>query len=153
MGGGRPLAGGARGHRESEEAAVLRGATLNTAAQRASIRRRLAALGVEAQLGPTIADAKAAPTDEVAKFTLAKKEVLLTPGFESSDVKARLGHYRQSAVALANLAGVLWVPRESAATRLAIAIARRLARAHGGDVQAANDPGGGARATLTLPCG
>jgi signal transduction histidine kinase len=36
-------------------------------------------------------------------------------------------------------------------TGLGLAIARRLARAHGGDVEAANDPGGGARATLSLP--
>jgi signal transduction histidine kinase len=36
-------------------------------------------------------------------------------------------------------------------TGLGLAIARRLARAHGGDVEAANDPGGGARATLRLP--
>jgi signal transduction histidine kinase len=36
-------------------------------------------------------------------------------------------------------------------TGLGLAIARRLARAQGGEVEAANDPGGGARATLTLP--
>jgi signal transduction histidine kinase len=36
-------------------------------------------------------------------------------------------------------------------TGLGLAIARRLARAHGGDVEAANDHDGGARATLTLP--
>ena len=36
-------------------------------------------------------------------------------------------------------------------TGLGLAIARRLARAHGGVVEATNDPGGGARATLSLP--
>ena len=34
---------------------------------------------------------------------------------------------------------------------LGLAIARRLARAHGGDVRAANDPAGGARLTVELP--
>ena len=41
--------------------------------------------------------------------------------------------------------------RPPGGTGLGLAIARRLARAHGGDIEAANDPGGGARATLTLP--
>jgi signal transduction histidine kinase len=36
-------------------------------------------------------------------------------------------------------------------TGLGLAIARRLARAHGGDVEAANDPGGGARTTMVVP--
>jgi signal transduction histidine kinase len=36
-------------------------------------------------------------------------------------------------------------------TGLGLAIARRLARAHGGDIEAANDLVGGARATVTLP--
>jgi signal transduction histidine kinase len=34
---------------------------------------------------------------------------------------------------------------------LGLAIARRLARAHGGDVRAGNEPGGGARLTVELP--
>jgi signal transduction histidine kinase len=39
---------------------------------------------------------------------------------------------------------------DGAGARLGLAIARRLARAHGGDLAAANGPRGGARATLTL---
>ena len=35
---------------------------------------------------------------------------------------------------------------------LGLAIARRLARAHGGEIEAANAPGGGARVTVTLSC-
>jgi signal transduction histidine kinase len=41
--------------------------------------------------------------------------------------------------------------RAGAHSGLGLAIARRLARAHGGDVHAANDPSGGARLTVELP--
>jgi signal transduction histidine kinase len=108
---------------------------LDTADQRDAVSRRLAALGVEAQLGPTVPDAKAAidaadPKDKVdmsAKMALANKPVLLTPGFEQGAPRARLDSYRQSAVTAGNLAGLVWVPRESTATRLAIALGAGLA--------------------------
>lgn len=43
--------------------------------------------------------------------------------------------------------------REEGGSGLGLAIARQLARAHGGDLTAANHPQGGAVFTLTLPCG
>lgn len=43
--------------------------------------------------------------------------------------------------------------REEGGTGLGLAIARQLAQAHGGDLVAANHPGGGAVFTLTLPVG
>ena len=41
--------------------------------------------------------------------------------------------------------------RETGGNGLGLPITRNIARAHGGDVELSNRPGGGARATLTLP--
>jgi signal transduction histidine kinase len=113
--------------RRDEAMAVLRDATLDDRAGQDAVTRRLLALGVEAQLGLTVADAKAVPTDMAAKLALAKKAVVLTPALQGRDGKKQLGGYRQLPFALPNVAGVLWVPRESAATRLAIALGAGLA--------------------------
>jgi signal transduction histidine kinase len=127
---------GREAHLRDQAVAVLRTASLDTAAQREAISRRLAALGVEAQLSPTVLDAKPAvdgadakqiAVDMTAKQALVNKPVLLTPGFEQGDPKARIESYRQSAVVVGQLAGVLWVPRESTATRWAIALGAGLA--------------------------
>jgi signal transduction histidine kinase len=108
--------------REQAAVAALRGARLDSAASRTDIARRLEALGVEAQLAPTIADAKAAPDVRSSKVALAEKPVLDTVAAGDSDVKQRLARYRTATVTLPGVAGQLWVPRESAATRWAIAL-------------------------------
>ncbi|HWH93045.1 MAG TPA: ATP-binding protein, partial [Baekduia sp.] len=64
------------------------------------------------------------------------------PGFAAADLPRVFDPLFRSDRARAGATG---------GTGLGLAIARRLARAHGGEVEAANDPGGGARATLTLP--
>jgi signal transduction histidine kinase len=64
------------------------------------------------------------------------------PGFAEADLPSVFDPLFRSDRARAGATG---------GTGLGLAIARRLARAHGGDVEAANGPGGGARATLTLP--
>jgi signal transduction histidine kinase len=107
---------------------VVRGVTVFDQPSAKRIATRLQRLGVEAQLGPTMLDAKAAadPTlDEAARTKLATavKPLVVTPGIEGTDVKERLGDYRQAIVALPNVAGQLWVRRESASTRWAIALA------------------------------
>ena len=113
-------------HRRDEAVAVLRTAQLDTAAQRDALARRLAALGVRAQLGRSVPDIKVA--DEVAaKIALAGKPEVLTPGLDGADVKAQPQRYRQSAISVGSVAGVLWVPRESTATRWAIALGAGLA--------------------------
>ena len=119
-------------HRRDAAVAVLRTARLDTAAQRDAVARRLAALGVEAQLGPSPtygkfpADAKTTAA-VAAKIALADKPVVQTPGLEGADIKARPRRYRESAITAGRVAGVLWVSRESPATRWAIAMGAGLA--------------------------
>jgi signal transduction histidine kinase len=118
---------GREDRRERAAVAVLRGASLGSEADRADVVRRLTALGVEAQLGPTVVDAKASPDLPAKKLALSGKPVVTTAGFEDPDAKQRLARYRTSTVTLPDLAGELWVPRESAATRWAVALGAGLA--------------------------
>jgi signal transduction histidine kinase len=113
--------------RERAAIAVLSGASLDSEADRADVVRRLTALGVEAQLGPTVVDATASPDVAAKKLGLVGKPVVTTAGFEDPDAKQRLARYRTSTVTLPDLAGELWVPRESAATRWAVALGAGLA--------------------------
>ncbi len=110
---------GQEAHREHQALAALNGVNLEDPAQRDAVTRRLAALDVEARLGPNMVDARA-PADVAAKEALGAKPVVVTAGLETG--KQPLAHYRQTLVALPNVAGLLWVPRESAATRWAIAL-------------------------------
>jgi signal transduction histidine kinase len=116
---------------------ALRGGTLYTEAGRTRIADRLAQLGVEAQLGPLMADAKGASAiveDKTADATEAKarlakialsKPVLQTPGLQGPDIKQRLHGYRESTVVLPAIAGQVWVRTESSGTRWAVALLRR----------------------------
>ena len=124
---------GREAHRLDQAVAVLRTAALDTPAQRKAVSSRLGALGVEAQLAPTVVDAKIATDpkfaadpklakDMAAKMAVANKPLLETVGFQQGLEKTRLDSYRQSAIALQQVAGLLWVPRESPATRWAIAL-------------------------------
>jgi signal transduction histidine kinase len=112
--------------RERRAVAAIAGASLFDGTQRATLARRLAAIGVEAQLGASEKALKV-NADVSAKAAPAGKPVLVTPGLESGDAKLRLTHDRQVQIALPNLVGLLWVPRESAATRWAIALGAGLA--------------------------
>jgi signal transduction histidine kinase len=126
---------GREDHRLAQAKDALRGASLFDEPTRVRIANRLAQIGIEAQLGATPADAKAAadPTatevkpgpdaDAAAvKRALAQQPILQTPGVLSADFKQRLRGYRQVSVALPDIAGQLWVPRESAGTRWAFAL-------------------------------
>jgi signal transduction histidine kinase len=121
-------------HRLAEASDVLRGASLDTRQGRAHLLERLTALGVEAQVGPTMDRAKAAAEGAIveqkiasdadaaaAKLALAKP-LVVTPALLAGDTKQRLENYRQSIVVLPGVAGQLWVPRESAGTRWAFAL-------------------------------
>jgi signal transduction histidine kinase len=112
--------------RERQAMAALIAVNLNDPAQRDALIRRLIALGVEAQLGPNKLALKAAAAIS-AKSALAGKPVVLTPGFETGKFKRNSEGYRRSTVSLPTVAGLLWVPRESAATRSAIALGAGLA--------------------------
>jgi signal transduction histidine kinase len=109
-------------HREAQALAVVRDADVGDPDTHGALVRKLSALGVEAQLGPWSGDPKAVVDAAKAKLALAAKPALLTPAVASGDVKRRLGRYRQTTVAEQNVAGFLWTPRESAATRWAIAL-------------------------------
>jgi len=141
---------GREAHRRDQAVAVLRNARLDTPAHRDAVVHDLAALGVEAQLGPTGAEAKiAGVTDRkvadatnpdvveatnpkvtdamAAKLALAGKPELLTAAFAQGDPKPHLERYWQVPVATSTVGGLLWVPRESAATRWAITLGAGLA--------------------------
>jgi signal transduction histidine kinase len=114
---------------EQQAIALVRGADISTEDGRAQLERSLAAIGAEAQLGPAFDSLKGAIAADDATLAAAKakladagKPVVTTPALQSADFKRKLGHYRQATVADASAAGYVWVPRESAATRWAIAL-------------------------------
>jgi signal transduction histidine kinase len=111
---------GREDHRERQALAALTAVDLNDPTQRDTVTHRLMKLGVEAQLGPNGLDSRAA--DVSAKLALAGKPVVVTPGLKTGKFKPNLAHYRQRTVSLPGAAGLLWVQRESAATRWAIAL-------------------------------
>jgi signal transduction histidine kinase len=139
---------GREAHRRDQALGVLRTAQLDSRAHRDAVLRGLAALRVEAQLGPAGAPTKIADVDRkvadaanqvagatkpevtdamAAKLALAGKPELLTAAFTQGDPKPRLDRYRQVPVATAAVGGLLWVPRESPATRWAVALGAGLA--------------------------
>jgi signal transduction histidine kinase len=108
--------------REAQALTAVRNADFKDPASVEAIARKLSAIGVEAQLGPSVADLKATDDAVKTKLAFAAKPALITPAAESGDLKRQLGRYRQTTVAEDNVAGFLWIPRESAATRWALAL-------------------------------
>jgi signal transduction histidine kinase len=107
-------------HLEQQALAALKGLDLTAPVERDAVTRRLTALGVQVRLGPNVMDGAKVAGAVSAKLAMTGKPVLVTPGLET--VKQPFAHYRQTPVALPNVAGLLWVPRESGATRWAIAL-------------------------------
>jgi len=112
---------GQEDHRERQALAVLKGVDVMDPVERDAAARRLTALGVQAQVGPSAVGANVANA-VAAKLALSGKPVLMTAGIKSGEAKQSSAHYRRTMVALPNVAGLLWVPRESAATRWAITL-------------------------------
>jgi signal transduction histidine kinase len=112
---------GREAHRGQRAIAVLNAANLNDAAQRRAAVSRLLALGVQARLGPNKLKLKAAAAAS-AKRVLAGTPIVVTPGAETDKFKRHPAGYRRSIVSLRNVAGSMWVPRESSSTRWAITL-------------------------------
>jgi signal transduction histidine kinase len=108
-------------HRERQALAALKGLDITDPGERDAVTRRLTSLGVQAQLAPNVTGAEV-PDALSAKLALGGKPVLMTSTVKTGAVKQSFSHYRQAEVALPNVAGLLWLPRESAATRWAIAL-------------------------------
>jgi signal transduction histidine kinase len=113
-------------HRERQALAALTAVDLTDPAERDALTSRLIALGVQAQLGSNkLALKKAAAIS--ATTALAGGPLVVTPGAESAKFKRNPGGYGRHTVSLPNVVGLLWVPRESAATRSAFALGAGLA--------------------------
>jgi signal transduction histidine kinase len=110
--------------REHRALAFLRTARLDTDGQRRAIAEQLSRIGVEAQLGPTDFSLK---SQVVSKAAVDQKPIVLTPALRAENPKQELARYRQSAVALPNVTGALYLRPEGAATRWVAALGAGLA--------------------------
>ncbi len=107
--------------RLSAAIAAVRHLDLKDASARAAVTKRLGELGVEGELGPDGIAAKLAAAG-TPKPGLEAKSVVTTLGLQADNAKRALLRYREHDVSFPGLAGRLWVPRESVATRWAIAL-------------------------------
>jgi signal transduction histidine kinase len=112
---------GREAHRERQAIEAVSAAKLSDAAQRSAVVGRLESLGVQAQLGPNKLKLKAAGAAS-AKTALANGPILVTPGVETDKFRRNPAGFRRNIVSLRNVAGFLWVQRESTATRSAITL-------------------------------